>query len=334
MSAPLTDELRYHSFGRYLRRRFGCRVHKVTIDAGFTCPNRDGSRGLGGCTFCNNTGFSPNARLEPAAVRQQMANGITSARRRRKAERFIAYFQAYSNTYAPLPRLRELYDEAWNFADVVGMSVGTRPDCVDPRKIDLISSYTSRGEVWIEYGLQSARDDTLQAINRGHSYDEFLDAIDMTRDRGLKICVHTILGLPGETHEMMLDTHRRLAELPIDGIKIHLLHIMRDTVLADQYHRGEVPLLERDEFVGLVCDVLEKLPPRVVVQRMHADAPPDVLVAPQWCLDKAGILDDIRAELARRDSWQGKGLGFKLSDIPDAVPAEIPPAVEPTRRRA
>ncbi len=306
---PAADGVRYHSFGRYLRQRFGCRVHKVTIDAGFTCPNLDGTLGRGGCTYCNNCGFSPNVRQGAASVRDQIARGIAAVGRHRKARRFIAYFQAYSNTYAPVPRLRELYDEAWRFPEVAALAIGTRPDCVDEAVIDLVAGYTKRGEVWLEYGLQSAHDRTLEAINRGHTYRAFLDAIELTRDRGVRICVHTILGLPGEDREMMLDTHRRLAELPVDGIKIHLLHIMRHTVMESQHRQGEVTLLTRPEYVQLVCDVLEILPPTVTIQRMHADAPCDVLVAPDWCLDKQGVLSDIRAELVRRDTWQGKRLG-------------------------
>jgi len=309
------DDLRYYGFSRYLRRRFGCRVHKVTLHAGFTCPNRDGSVGVGGCTFCNNAGFSPNARIEPAEIARQLARGIEAARRR-KAEKVIAYFQAYTNTYGPLDHLKVLYDQVWRFPDVVGMSIGTRPDCVNREIIDLVAGYTDRGEVWIEYGLQSAFDRTLEAVNRGHTYAQFLEAIDLTRGRGLKICVHTILGLPGEDREMMLETHRRLADLPVDGVKIHLLHIMRDTVMAGQYARGEVELLSRLQYVSLVVDVLEVLRPDVVIQRMHADAPRELLVAPLWCLDKNGVLDDIRREQARRDSWQGKALGYDRSAIP------------------
>ncbi len=308
---------RYYSFGRYLRQRFGCRVHKVTLHAGFTCPNRDGTVGWGGCTFCNNAGFSPNARIEPADVREQLARGIAGARRR-KAHKVIAYFQAYTNTYGPLDRLRALYDEVWTFPEVAGLSIGTRPDCVDPAVIDLVASYTPRGEVWIEYGLQSSHDRTLTLINRGHDYRRFVEAVERTAGRGIRICVHTVLGLPGEDRAMMLETHRRLARLPIDGIKIHLLHIMRDTVMERQYQRGEIELLSRSAYVGLVTDVLELLPPTVVIQRMHADAPLDVLIAPDWCLDKAGILDDIRREQARRDSWQGKALGFPPAAIPAA----------------
>jgi len=315
MSTPAIQISRYHAFGHYLRRRFGCRVHKITLHAGMSCPNRDGTRAFGGCTFCNNTGFSPPARLAPEAIRAQMLAGMESARRRVRATKFIAYFQAYSNTHAPVEELARLYEQAWCSPDVVGLSIGTRPDCVDAAKIDLLAEHARRGEVWIEYGLQSAHDKTLQLVNRAHTYDEFVSAVKLTAGRGIRICVHTILGLPGETPEMMLETHRRIAELPIDGIKIHLLHIMRDTVMARQYERGEIPLLSREEYVSLVCDVIELLPPEMVIQRMHADAPADVLIAPQWCLDKSGVLNDIRSELVRRDSWQGKARGESLARL-------------------
>jgi len=315
MSESAVQRPRYFAFGQYLRRRFGCRVHKITLHAGMSCPNRDGTRGFGGCTFCNNTGFSPAARLEPGAIRSQMLAGMEAARRRARATRFIAYFQAFSNTHAPVEELSRLYDEAWCSPDVLGLSVGTRPDCVDARKIDLLAAHARRGEVWIEYGLQTAHDSTLRAVNRCHTYEEFVRAVELTAGRGIRICVHTILGLPGETPEMMFDTHRRLAELPIDGIKIHLLHVMRDTAMARQFERGEIPLLARHEYVSLVCDVLEILPPQVAIQRMHADAPADVLIAPDWCLDKAGVLDDIRHELNRRDGWQGKSRGAGLDEI-------------------
>lgn len=311
-----TDHPRYNPFSYDLRRRYGCRVHKITLHAGFTCPNRDGTRGRGGCTFCNNTGFSPNARVEPGSIRVQMRTGIDAARRRVRASKFIAYFQAYSNTHAPVDELAKLYDEAWCSPDVVGMSIGTRPDCIDAAKVDLIAGYARRGEVWVELGLQTAHDSTLQRINRCHTYAEFVRAVEMLAGRGIRICVHTIVGLPGETHAMMLETHERVARLPIDGIKLHLMHIMRDTVMARQYAAGEIELMSREQYVETVCDVLELLPPRVVIQRMHADAPADVLVAPDWCLDKPGVLNDIRTTLERRDSWQGKRQGFARDALP------------------
>ncbi|MBP7935956.1 MAG: TIGR01212 family radical SAM protein [Phycisphaerae bacterium] len=316
------DELRYYSFSHYLRRRFGCRVQKVTLHAGFTCPNRDGRVGHGGCVFCNNAGFSPNLRVGSAEVREQLARGIESNRGRRIGK-FIAYFQAYTNTYAPVEELRVLYDEVWKHPEVAGLAIGTRPDCVDDRILDLIVGYLSRGMVWIEYGLQSAHDKTLELVNRGHDYACFEKAVLVTSGRGIEVCAHTILGLPGEDREMMLETHRRLARLPIRGIKIHLLHIMKNTVMARQYARGGIRLLARGEYVSLVCDMLEQLPPTVAIQRMHADAPRDVLVAPDWCLDKAGILEDIRRELLRRDSWQGKALGFSIADIPTVPPSSL-----------
>jgi hypothetical protein len=324
MNQPQKDQLRYYPFGHYLRQRFGCRVQKITIDAGFSCPNREGRKPRDGCVFCNNTGFSPNTRVDAGQVREQLEQGISRTRQRSRASRFIAYFQAYSNTFGSAEHLKSLYDQVWDFPEVVGLSIGTRPDCVDQAKINLIADQARHGEVWIEYGLQSAHDETLERINRGHSYQHFLDAVDMTRDRGIRICAHTILGLPGEDRDMMLETHRQLAELPIDGIKIHLLHVMRDTVLEDQYKQGHVAMLERQAYVSLLCDVLELLPPTVVIQRMHADAPRDVLVAPQWCLDKSGVLNDIKRELADRQSWQGKALGFKLTDIPAISSATTP----------
>ncbi len=323
------DVLRYYSFSHYLRRRFGCRVQKITLHAGFSCPNRDGTAGVGGCTFCNNTGFSPNTRVEPASIRRQLEDGIAVARRASKARKFIAYFQAYSNTHAPLAHLASLYEEVWPVEGVVGLSIGTRPDCVDAAKLDLIAGYVPRGEVWLEYGLQSTHDATLAAVNRCHTYADFVRAVEMTAGRGIRICVHTILGLPGETREMMLETHERLAELPIDGIKVHLLHVMKNTVLAGQYSRGEIRLLQRSEYAELVCDVLERLPARVVIQRMHADAPADVLVAPQWCLDKPGVLAEINAALARRDTWQGRLRGEPLGGPPDHSPAAPEVARDP-----
>ncbi|HOW70689.1 MAG TPA: TIGR01212 family radical SAM protein [Phycisphaerae bacterium] len=316
------DQPRYYSFSRYLRRRFGCRVQKVTLHAGFTCPNRDGRVGYGGCAFCNNAGFSPNLRVGSAEVGEQLARGIEGNRGRRIGK-FIAYFQAYTNTYAPVEELRVLYDEVWKHPEVAGLAIGTRPDCVDDRILDLIVGYLPRGMVWIEYGLQSAHDKTLELVNRGHDYACFEKAVLVTSGRGIEICAHTILGLPGEDREMMLETHRRLARLPIKGIKIHLLHIMKNTVMARQYAQGGIRLLTRGEYVSLVCDVLEQLPPTVAIQRMHADAPGDILVAPDWCLDKAGILEDIRREQLRRDSWQGKALGFSMADIPSVPPTSL-----------
>lgn len=312
---------RYHNFSSYARRVFGGKVRKVTIHAGFTCPNRDGTRGRGGCTFCNNEGFSPFARVDVRQVTEQMRRGIDFARRRGHTDKVIAYFQAYTNTYAPLEQLRQLYDAVWEYPQTIGMAIGTRPDCINEPIADLIASYAARGEVWLELGLQSCHDRTLESINRGHTYAEFVEAVRLLQGRGLKLCAHTILGLPGEDRAMMRETHRRVAELGFDGIKIHLLHINQRTVMAHQYARGEIDVLSRDEYVDLVVDMLEILPPSMVIQRMHADAPPNVLIAPTWCLDKAEVLDRIRGRLVERNTWQGKALGFGVEDLPADQPA-------------
>ena len=301
----------YSHFGSYLRERYEVRVHKVTIDAGFTCPNRDGTKGVGGCIYCNNEGFSAHSRPSRAglSVARQVETGIEWARRRYKARKFIAYFQAYTNTYAPLLTLKGLYDQVLDFPDVIGLDIGTRPDCVSPEIIDLVAGYTETlDEVWMEYGLQSSHDRTLQRINRGHDYQCFLDAVDATMGRGIKICVHVILGLPGESREDMLVTADRLASVPIDGIKIHLLHLLRDTPIVSLHERGELELLGRGEYVSLVCDYLERLPKHVLVHRLTGEAPPETLIAPRWCLDKGGVLRDIKTEMRRRGVGQGSKL--------------------------
>ena len=251
---------RYYPFNQYLRDKFGAKVYKVTIDAGFTCPNRDGTKGRGGCIFCNNEGFSVNSRYQRRSTRsieEQVRQGIDFKRRRYKADKFIAYFQAYSNTYGPVDHLRNLYDRALSFEDMVGLAIGTRPDCTPPQVLDLIESYARKWEVWLEYGLQSSHDETLRRINRGHDFASFLDAMERTHGRGINICVHVILGLPGESYEDMMETARRLSGLDFQGIKIHLLHVMKDTPMERQFHDGKVSLLEQEEYARLVCDFLE-----------------------------------------------------------------------------
>jgi len=302
------NERRYNTFGDYLRRTYGERVHKVTLDAGFTCPNRDGTKGIGGCIYCDNAGFSANSRpfRNGKSVREQLRAGIEWARRRYGARKVIAYFQAYTNTYASLSVLKETYDQALEFPEVVGLDIGTRADCVDKPILDLIEGYVrSLPELWIEYGLQSSHDRTLERINRCDTFANFRKAVDLTRKSDVKICVHVILGLPGETRADMMATAESLADLPIHGIKIHLLHLLRGTPLVDAYERGEFSLLERDEYVRLVCDFLEILPDGILVHRLTGEAPPETLVAPEWCKDKGGVLQDIQREFTRRDTRQG-----------------------------
>ena len=297
---------RYNDFNTYLRDLFGCRVQKITVDAGLTCPNRDGTLASGGCIYCNVRGSGTGAHAKGQSVLQQLINGKKSLARRYQAKKFIAYFQSFSNTYAPLPVLKRLYEEALSVEGIVGLSVGTRPDCVDEPVLDLLQNYAQHHLVWVEYGLQSAHDKTLALINRGHDVQCFIDAVEKTKNRGIKICAHVILGLPRETRKEMLHTAETIQKLGIDGVKLHLLYVVKGTRLESVYRRGEFKCLEQQKYVDLVCDFLERMPPGMVIQRLTGDPHPEELVAPAWSLKKAETLELIRKTLEKRDSWQGK----------------------------
>lgn len=297
---------RYRALGPYLRERFGRRVFRVTVDAGFTCPNVDGTVAVGGCVYCDNRSFSPNRRLPRASVADQIARGITALTRRYRADRFLAYFQAATNTYAPVDRLRRLYDEALTHPQVIGLAVGTRPDCVPDPVLDLIEGYARDRYVCLELGLQTVHTRSLEWMNRGHDFGSFADAVRRCRGRGFDVCAHVILGLPGESHADMMATADAIGVLGLHGVKIHNLHVVRGTPLEAMFRRSEVRLFERDEYVGVVCDFLERLPPEVVIHRLSGDAPPDYLVAPAWCLDKPALLAAMAQEMERRGGWQGR----------------------------
>ena len=297
---------RYFDFNSYLRGRFGCRVQKITIDAGLTCPNRDGHLSTGGCIYCNARGSGTGAFGRGRSITNQLMDGKHALSRRYKAKKFIAYFQSFSNTYAPVAHLEDLYTEALAVDDVVGLSIGTRPDCVSKPVLDLLQSYTQKFLIWIEYGLQSAHDRTLRLINRGHDVASFEKAVAATRNRGIKICTHVILGLPGESRQDMLATATRLRDLAIDGVKLHVLYVIKGTPLEDLYRQGNYRCLEQAEYVDLVCDFLECLPSRMVIQRLTGDPHPDELVAPGWTLNKRDNLQRIHQALEARDTWQGK----------------------------
>ena len=297
---------RYNDLNTYLRNLFGCRVQKITVDAGLTCPNRDGTIASGGCIYCNIRGSGTGAHAKGLSVLQQLTNGKKLLSRRYQAKKFIAYFQSFSNTYAPLSVLKSLYEEALSVEDIVGLSVGTRPDCVDEPVLDLLQNYAQRCLVWVEYGLQSANDKTLALINRGHDVQCFIDAVEKTKTRGIKICAHVILGLPHETREDMLRTAATIQKLGIDGIKLHLLYVVQGTRLETLYRQGEFKCLEQQEYVDLVCDFLERISPAMVVQRLTSDPHPKELAAPTWSLKKTETLELIRKTLEKRDSCQGK----------------------------
>jgi len=294
------EGLPYRSLSRYLRETFGCRVHRVPLDAGFTCPTRDGTIATGGCLYCDPRGSAAAGADRRLPLREQMRRGMEAMRRRYGAGKFIAYFQAFTNTYAPPETLERLYREATDFPDVVGLAIGTRPDCAPEEVLDCIALFASRLDTWIEYGLQSAHDSTLRAINRGHTAEQFADAVGRTKTRRIKVCAHVILGLPGETREMALATARFIASLPVDGVKIHLLHVVRGSPLETLYREGRITLLSQAEYVGLVCDFLSLLPRDTVIHRLTGEAPREILVAPLWALDKHGVLRSIRAGLEQR----------------------------------
>ncbi len=303
---------RYNDLNAYLRGLYGCRVQKITVDAGLTCPNRDGTIAAGGCIYCNTRGSGTGAWARGLSVTAQLQQGKQALAKRYNARKFIAYFQSFSNTYAALPHLQALYEEALAVDDVVGLSIGTRPDCVSPAVLDLLQSYTTSYLIWMEYGLQSAHNETLKLINRGHDRQTFCKAVEMTRKRGLKICSHVILGLPNEGRTQMLATADLLADLDVDGIKLHLLYVIKDTPMEDLYRSGSYRCLRQQEYVDLACDFLERLPQRIVIQRLTGDPHPQELVAPKWAVRKNDTLSRIQATLEKRDSWQGKAHGEPL----------------------
>lgn len=297
----------YRDLNTYFKSLFGCRVHKVTVDAGLSCPNRDGTLSAGGCIYCNARGSGTGALQKGLSISQQIERAKDRIARRFKTNKLLAYFQSFTNTYAPVERLQAMYDEALAVENVVGMAVGTRPDCVDSNKLDLLESYARDHLVWIEYGLQSAHDRTLARINRGHNVACFEKAVAATRGRNIQICAHVILGLPGESREDMLATADSIAAMGLDGIKLHLLYVVRGTVMEALYNGGAYRCLEQREYAELVCDFIERLPESTIIQRLTGDPHPRELIAPDWSLQKKETLDLIHTLFREKNTWQGKG---------------------------
>lgn len=297
--------LPYRDLNSYLKDRFGQRVQKITLDAGLTCPNRDGRVSTGGCLYCNARGSGTGAWGRGESIPAQLGAGMARLSRRYGAARFIAYFQSFSNTYAPLATLRALYEAALTPPRVVGLAVGTRPDCLDDDVLDLLAGYARDRLVWLEIGLQSAHDATLARLNRGHDAACFRQAVLRAAARGLAVVAHVILGLPGEGPREMAATAEFLARLPVAGVKIHLLYVVQGSGLARLHEQGEYVCLTADQYVSAVADFIERLPPRLVIHRLTGDPHPEELVAPAWCLDKPRVMKLIREEFARRGSRQG-----------------------------
>jgi len=302
-----------HTFGQAMKSRYKQRVHKVAIDANFTCPNRDGTIGRGGCTFCNNVSFSPNGR-QPASIAQQINAGRCVIKKRTGAKKYIAYFQAYTNTYDDINVLKKRYDKALAEPDVIGLAIGTRPDCVPDKVLDLLASYHDAGyEIWLELGLQSSFDKTLEHVNRGHGYDEYRVAVKAAHNRDLQVCTHLIVGLPGETNSHVRISLLRTMEMNTEGIKLHPLHVVKGTQLANQWRKKEYQPLEMDEYVNTVADLIELTPANVIYHRLTGTASSNILLAPSWCSQKWNVLNAIEAELKQRKSFQGSSYGVQVS---------------------
>ena len=298
---------RYRDFNTYLKEIFGERVQKISLDAGLGCPNRDGTISRRGCIFCDRRGSGTGASINHGlSIAQQITEAKGFIQKRYKAKKFIAYFQSFTNTYASASHLKGLYDEALAQKDMVGLSVATRPDCVDREILTLIHSYQADRLVWLEYGLQSSHDKTLELINRGHDVACFEQSVLMADEYPINICAHIILGLPGEDREMMLQTARFISNLPVRGVKIHLLYVVKGTPLSELYQKEGFRCLERNEYANLVVDFLELLPPDMVIQRLTGDPIKSELVAPLWAKEKQPNLTLIQKTLERRETWQGK----------------------------
>lgn len=295
----------YQLFSSHLKSHFGGRVHKISVDAGFGCPNRNGGRSGAGCLFCDPGGSGSVGIERQLNLTAQLEQGKEVMTRKYKATRFMAYFQPFSNTLAPVEELRVLYDEALAVENVVGMAVGTRPDCVPDEVLELLAEYHEKTYLWLELGLQSSHDRTLDWLRRGHDFATFVKAFHGARSRGLRVCVHVILGLPGESRSDILKTMDVLARLQVDGVKLHLLHVLRHTPLGDLYAKGEISVMGMDEYVALVVDCMEHLHPETLIHRLTGDGPRTQLLAPLWSLKKWEVLNAIDAEFSRRGSRQG-----------------------------
>lgn len=316
--SQIHSDLRINSYGSYLRRRFSCRVSKVNVDGGFTCPNRDGSRGTGGCIYCDNSSFSPKDTQALVPIEEQMAAGMSYHRERLGSEKFIVYFQKYTNTYGPVGKLEELYRRALSHPDVLGISVGTRPDSLSDEAIELLTELARDRYVCVELGLQSIDDAILERINRGHTLAEYLRAVERLSGRGIELCTHLIYGFPGETRAGFVRGARLLAGLPVNSVKLHQLHVVRGTRLAQMHGEGSFTPVTLEEYLAGACDFLEELPPRIAIQRLYGSAPLAIRVAPNWNLKNNQMWYAVVNELKRRGSWQGS----RLATQPRAVNGE------------
>ena len=297
---------RYYTLSAYFKQEFGGPVYKISVDAHFSCPNIDGTVGRGGCVFCNAVSFSPSRRIGLEEIDAQIDDGVERLQRRYNTDKFIAYFQPSTNTHAPLETLEKAYRTALRRPEIVGLAIGTRPDALGDDVLDLLAEIADEKWLSLEIGLQTSRDRTLKALNRGHDYASFVDAVTRAKARGLRLGTHLILGLPGESRGDAVLTARRVGALGLESVKLHNLYVVKDTALASMWQEGRVPLPSLEDYADLVVDALETLPPDMVVERVAGDAPTEYLLAPEWCANKHAGRNAVDAALKRRDSWQGK----------------------------
>lgn len=297
---------RYNAYVDHLRGKFGKRVQKVVVNAGFTCPNRDGKKGYGGCIYCNNNSFKPPYCEPEMSIAEQVEAGIAFLTRRYKVDQFMVYFQPYTNTYAPLQELQALYGQALDHPQVIGLAIGTRPDCVDPEKIEYLEQLAQDYYINIEYGLESPHNRTLQWIKRQHDFQSWVDAVKMTSGRGIEICSHIILGIPGESPQDMLQTAKIISNYPIDALKIHHLHVVQKTVLARKYRDAPFQLFSLSDYIDLVTEFLQHLRPDIRIQRLVGETQPRLLIGPQWGIRADAVQRRIEKKMAESNVWQGK----------------------------
>lgn len=303
-------ERRFNAYSNYFKKTFGERVQKVTIDAGFTCPNRDGTKGVGGCTYCNNDAFNPSYCTPNKSVTQQIKEGIEFHEKRyRRANKFLAYFQAYSNTYAPLDKLKKIYDEALAIEGIAGLVIGTRPDCIDDEKLEYFQRLSEKYYIILEYGIESCNNNTLKLINRGHTFEDALQALEKTKHYGIKTGAHFIFGLPGETKEYLIEEAKTISSLPLDTVKFHQLQIIKGTIMETEYKKNPemFTFFELPEYINFFIQFLERLNPNFVVERFAGEVPPRFLAGPGWGLIRNDqILNKFEKRLEELDTWQGK----------------------------
>lgn len=305
----MTNSKRYNSINNWLKRQFGERVYKISLDAGLGCPNRDGTVGRDGCSFCNLSAYVPATSLEikPASdIERQVGEGIEYLTKRHGASRFISYFQSGSNTHARASDLRDVFLAALNNPSIVGLAVSTRPDCIDDEVTELLADLSKKTFLWMELGLQSSNDRTLKLIERGHDSRCFRNAAKLLQAKNIPVCAHMIIGLPGETREDIINTAHFLNETRVWGVKIHNLHILKDTQLEIIYNDGKVKVLSLKEYASLVADFLERLNPDTIIHRLNSHSPRRITVAPEWSINKLAIFSEVEQELDRRDTYQGR----------------------------